>query len=218
MALIPKGEVQLRDDRIQRRWNVEVESFLLASYPVTQALYRAVVGGPPVDAASSQKPMVNISWHEAVSFCNMMSRAAGLSECYSFGEDGETVDCDWTAEGYRLPTEAEWQYACKAGTTGYQYDELDRIAWYSENSQGAPHEVGQKNPNPWGLYDMLGNVWEWCWDIYDKEVYGTYRIFRGGSWAEEARGCGATCRRRSHPTFKIDDLGFRLARPAVKRC
>lgn len=72
--------------------------------------------------------------------------------------------------------------------------------------------MGQKHPNQWGLYDMLGNAWEWCWDLYDEKTYGEYRIFRGGSWAEEARGCGATNRRRGHPTFKIDDLGFRLAK------
>jgi formylglycine-generating enzyme required for sulfatase activity len=122
------------------------------------------------------------------------------------------VNCNLGADGYRLPTEAEWQYACKAGTTGYRYGELDEIAWYEENSEGGVHEVGKKGPNAWGLHDMLGNVWEWCWDLYDEEVYGSYRVFRGGSWAEEDRGCGATCRRRSHPTFGIDDLGFRLAR------
>ncbi len=107
--------------------------------------------------------------------------------------------------------EAEWQYACKAGTSGYRFGEIDEIAWYSDNSEGRAHPVGTKTPNNWGLYDMIGNVWEWCWDLYDPEVYGTYRIFRGGSWAESERGCGATVRRRSHPTFAIDDLGFRLA-------
>lgn len=119
---------------------------------------------------------------------------------------------EWAADGYRLPTDAEWQYACKAGTSGYRYGQIDDIAWYADNSDGRIHDVGGKAPNPWGLFDMLGNVWEWCWDLYDEDMYGSYRILRGGGWAESERGCGATVRRRSHPTFTIDDLGFRLAR------
>ena len=155
---------------------------------------------------------MNVSWNDATAFCNRLSRESGLNEAYSFCDGGATIRCDFASNGYRLPTEAEWQYACKAGTTGYQYGEIDKIAWYHANSGDVIHEVGKKEPNAWGLYDMLGNVWEWCWDIYDEEVYGTYRVFRGGSWAEPDRGCGASCRRRSHPTFSIDDLGFRLAR------
>ncbi|WP_152495388.1 formylglycine-generating enzyme family protein, partial [Dehalobacter sp. UNSWDHB] len=89
---------------------------------------------------------------------------------------------------------------------------VNKIAWYKENSEGRTHEVGTKEPNAWGLYDMLGNVWEWCWDIYDEKVYGPYRIFRGGGWFDPERGCLATNRRRGHPTFRIDDLGFRLAK------
>lgn len=161
---------------------------------------------------NSNKPVVNISWNDAIIFCNLLSKKAGLKEYYSISEDGLIVSCNLDSNGYRLPFEAEWQYACKAGTTGYIYEELKEIAWYNENSSGHIHEVGKKEPNAWGLYDMLGNVWEWCYDLYDEQVYGSYRIFRGGSWAEAARGCGATCRHRSHPTFHIDDLGFRLAR------
>ncbi|OJG88606.1 hypothetical protein RV15_GL001791 [Enterococcus silesiacus] len=110
-----------------------------------------------------------------------------------------------------VPTDAEWQYACRSGTKGY-HGELDAIAWYQANSLGHVHAVGKRLPNSWGLYDMIGNAWEWCWDLYDEERYGTYRIFRGGSWATEARGCGTTSRRKSFPDFKIDDLGFRIAR------
>ncbi|MGM1047357.1 MAG: formylglycine-generating enzyme family protein [Bacillota bacterium] len=111
----------------------------------------------------------------------------------------------------RYPVTTSLYYAITNKSPNSFDGELDKIAWYNENSGGEIHEVGRKEPNAWGLYDMLGNVWEWCFDLYDEQVYGSYRIFRGGSWAEEARGCGASCRRRSHPSFRIDDLGFRLA-------
>ncbi|TYP74083.1 formylglycine-generating enzyme family protein [Paenibacillus methanolicus] len=213
MVPIPAGEVALRDDRIKRSWTEQVDAFMLAAYPVTNALFASVMPSPLRPKESSpDAPVTDVSWLEAIAFCNALSEREGLAPCYAIGEDGETVVWDRRAGGYRLPTEAEWQYACKAGTSGYRYGELDDIAWYSGNSEGGVRKVGGKKPNDWGLYDMLGNVWEWCWDIYDADVYGSYRVFRGGSWAEEARGCGATCRRRSHPTFRIDDLGFRLAR------
>ncbi|CAM4441357.1 formylglycine-generating enzyme required for sulfatase activity [Paenibacillus endophyticus] len=216
LVTIPGGEISLRDDRNKTRWTTELKSFQLAKFPVTVDFYRLVMNPssyPSTNASDGgDNPVVNISWNDAISFCNQLSIIAGLKECYSTSSNGETISFDGKADGYRLPTEAEWQHACKAGTTGYRYDELDHIAWYKENAEGSIHPVGKKAPNDWGLYDMLGNVWEWCWDLYDEQVYGSYRIFRGGSWAEAERGCGATCRRRSHPTFRIDDLGFRLAR------
>ncbi|MDH6670096.1 formylglycine-generating enzyme required for sulfatase activity [Paenibacillus sp. LBL] len=212
MVQIPAGEIQLRDDRIKTTWTAQVNSFLLAPVPVTAALYCSIMQQTGEHGDKPQAPIANVSWHDAILFCNTISQKSGLKACYSVSDDREQVICDRETDGYRLPTEAEWQYACKAGTGGYRYGELDQIAWYGENSEGMAHEVGKKLPNAWGLYDMLGNVWEWCWDLYDPEVYGPYRVFRGGSWAEEARGCGATCRRRSHPTFRIEDLGFRLAR------
>jgi len=245
MAEIPGGVIDLRDDRIKKDWRVSIEPFLVSKCPVTVELYHAVTHNTPYVFDSVQKPVVNVSWNDAIAFCNLLSREAGLKECYSrsketedvgvgdnrgigsirgirnVGGDGEdngdrgAVICDWEAGGFRLPTEAEWEYACKAGTTGYRYAEIDRIAWYHGNSDDEIHPVGLKEPNAWGLYDMLGNVWEWCWDVYDVEKYGSYRIFRGGGWAEEERGCGATSRRRAHPTFLIDDLGFRVVRSLV---
>jgi len=212
MVKIPGGEIELRDDRIKSKWKTEIRPFLLAQYPVTKGIYNTITNKSLNTFDGDLKPVVNISWNDAISFCNLLSQKAGLKECYSLSYDGESIICNWESDGYRLPTEAEWQYACKAGTTGYRYGELDKIAWYNENSGDEIHEVGRKEPNAWSLYDMLGNVWEWCWDLYDEQVYGSYRIFRGGSWAEVARSCGASCRRRSHPSFCIDDLGFRLAR------
>ncbi|MBJ7984061.1 MULTISPECIES: formylglycine-generating enzyme family protein [Bacillus] len=212
MVKVPTGEVVLRDDRIKKEWKVQVKPFLLAKYAVTMELYDAITNNTPNIFKYNNRPVVSISWNDAIVFCNLLSKKAGLKEYYSISDSGQIVSCNLGSNGYRLPSEAEWQYACKAGTTGYIYGELKEIAWYNENSDGHIHEVGGKEPNAWGLYDMLGNVWEWCYDLYDEKVYGSYRIFRGGSWAEGARGCGATCRRRSHPTFHIDDLGFRLAR------
>ncbi|ANC08267.1 MULTISPECIES: formylglycine-generating enzyme family protein [Bacillus] len=212
MVNIPAGEVVLRDDRIKKEWLVQIQPFLLAKYAVTTELYDAITNSTLNNFENNHKPVVNISWNDAIAFCNVLSKKAGLKEYYSISDGGQIVRCKLDSNGYRLPSEAEWQYACKAGTTGYTYGKLHDIAWYNENSNGHIHDVGQKEPNAWGLYDMLGNVWEWCYDLYDEKVYGTYRIFRGGSWAEAARGCGATCRRRSHPTFHIEDLGFRLAR------
>lgn len=112
----------------------------------------------------------------------------------------------------RLPVEAEWEFACRAGTLGPRSGDLDAVAWYRGNSDGGPHEVGVKTPNEWGLDDMLGNVWEWCWDLYDPEVYDTYRVLRGGGWSDEHWSCRASVRRRSHPTYRVDDVGFRIAR------
>lgn len=212
MITVPAGQITLRDDRKKTVWTVEVQSFLLAPVPVTEQLYFSVLQRDVTPPDRAQLPVVNVSWKDAVSFCNVLSQHYGLDPCYTFTDTDEEIAWDPEANGFRLPTEAEWQYACQAGTAGYRYGELEEVAWYSENSRGMAHEVGKKRPNGWGLYDMLGNVWEWCWDIYDKEVYGSYRVFRGGGWAEEERGCGATVRRRSHPTFHIDDLGFRLAR------
>lgn len=212
MVKVPGGEIELRDDRIKSKWEVEIRTFHLARYPVTVDLYNAITKKTTKSPEENHKPIVNISWRDAISFCNLLSQKDGLKDAYVINDDGEHIIWDRESNGYRLPTEAEWQYACKAGTSGYQYGELDKIAWYNENSGGDLHAVGTKEPNAWGLYDMLGNVWEWCWDLYDEQVYGTYRIFRGGSWAEEARGCGVSCRRRSHPAFCVDDLGFRLAR------
>jgi formylglycine-generating enzyme required for sulfatase activity len=206
---IPAGRVTLSDRRTHSSWSVELAPYRLAAVPVTQALYAQISGERPSKPADDRLPVVGVSWLDAVRFCNALSQNEGLACAYQL--DGEDVGRDATG-GYRLPTEAEWEHACRAGTTGPRYGALDDIAWHRGNSHERPHPVGGKQANAWGLHDMLGNVWEWCWDIYDAEVYGTYRVLRGGGWFDEPWSCRASVRRRSHPTLRIDDLGFRIAR------
>ncbi len=215
MVAIPAGKIELRDDRTQQQWAVALPPFWLAKFPVTQALYFEVLQTSPSTFQGSHRPVETVSWMDAVTFCNALSAQSGYAPCYKPDPASESIHFDATANGFRLPTEAEWEYACKAGTTGIRYGELDEIAWYKGNSEANTQDVGMKAPNGFGLYDMLGNVWEWCSDIYDATVYGAYRIIRGGGWSDEPRGCMATNRRRSHPVaFRIDDLGFRIARNA----
>jgi sulfatase modifying factor 1 len=212
LVAIPPGRVTLSDRRTQRSWSVELEPYELAVFPITQAWYAQVTGRRPSAAPGDGLPVEGVSWLDAVVFCNALSKREGLPPAYRLHADAEGVEWDACAHGYRLPTEAEWELACRAGTTGARYGPLDDIAWYRGNSHERIHDVGGKQANAWGLYDMLGNVWEWCWDVYDAEVYGTYRVLRGGGWFDERWSCRASVRRRSHPTFRIDDVGFRIAR------
>lgn len=211
MVAIAPGQVTLADRRTQRRWQVDVAAFELAKVTVTQALYAEVTGDWPSAAKGDHLPVESVSWWDAVRFCNGLSKRDGLTPAYQIGDE-ETVEWDRAAKGYRLPSEAEWEYACRAGTTEARYGPLDEIAWYRGNSGERIHDVGGKQPNAWGLYDMLGNVFEWCWDVYDAKVYGTYRVLRGGGWFDESWSCRASVRRRSMMTYRIDDVGFRLAR------
>jgi len=195
--------------------DVKINPFQIAKYPVTNQLYHRIVETEELDSSKQYQPIVNISWYDSIGFCNRISKYFGFTEYYSIDEDLSEVSINSDSNGFRLPTDAEWQYACKAGVESYQYSDIHQIAWHKGNSDNHLHNVGEKQANNWELYDMLGNIWEWTWDLYNQETYRTYRIFRGGSFAEEAKICGATTRRKSHPDFSIDDLGFRLARSIV---
>jgi formylglycine-generating enzyme len=212
LIFVPPGRATLSDRRTQRQWSVDLRPYRLGAFPVTQAQYAEVIGERPSTVDGARLPVESVSWWDAVRFCNVLSERDGLVPAYRVHDDGDGVEWDATADGYRLPTEAEWEYACRAGTPGPRYGRLNDIAWYRDNSHERAHEVGGKRPNAWGLHDMLGNVWDWCWDIYDAEVYGSYRVLRGGGWFDEHWSCRASVRRRSHPNLKLDDVGFRVAR------
>lgn len=201
----------ISDRRTQSSWIVHVEPFLLDTFPMTHATY-IEIAGISGELQIGRRPVQTVSWFDAIQFCNALSVHEGFTPAYAGGAQSEPVRWDERADGYRLPTEAEWEHACRAGTSGARYGELDDIAWHRANSHERAHDVGGKQPNAWGLYDMLGNVWEWCWDTYDTKVYGEYRVLRGGGWFDEHWSCRASVRRRSHPTYRIEDVGFRVAR------
>ena len=182
------------------------QGFFLGKYEVTQAEWRAEMGTNPAQFSSCGPncPVERVSWDDVQEFIRNLNAAVG-------------------EERYRLPTEAEWEYAARAGTSGDRYGNLDAIAWYEDNSGRRTHPVGQKEPNAWGLYDMLGNVWEWVGDWYGDYPggsvtdprgprSGSYRVVRGGSWFVGAGGCRASGRGNASPGIRARNLGFRLLR------
>lgn len=147
MIAVGPGEVALTDRRTRRSWTVELAPYLLAAVPVTQVRYAEVTGQSPSASRGDNLPVECVSWLTAVRYCNALSQRAALAPVYAMSADDEDVHCDVSADGYRLPTEAEWEYACRAGTIGARYGELADIAWYRDNALGAVHEVGGKQPN-----------------------------------------------------------------------
>ena len=207
---------------------VTVSSFYMGKYEVTQAEYQAVMGSNPSDFKGNNRPVENVSWYDAVEYCNRLSKKEGLTPCYS--GSGKNITCNWNANGYRLPTEAEWEYAARGGINkdDYKYsgsNDINEVAWYEGNSGGKPHDVGTKKANSLGIYDMRGNVNEWCWDWYDGGYYsksprinptgasaGSFRVRRGGCWYHDKTSIAERYFGFLDERFEID--GFRVVRSA----
>ena len=221
------------------------KKFMMMTTEVTQGQYKAVTGASPSNFTScgTMCPVENVTWHEAAAYSNALSSKAGLTGCYTCSGSGKSVSCTeatsyagqkvYTCPGYRLPTEAEWEFAYRAATSTAFYNggitsctgkdaNLDKIGWYCENSSGTTHPVGQMTANAWGLYDMAGNVWEWCHDWYGSYpssavtdpvgTSGSSRVFRGGGWSTYADRARAAFRYSFGPGGRSTSLGFRLVR------
>lgn len=239
MVLIPAGEFRMGstmyDDEKPPHTVRLSKAFYLGTTPVTQRQWQAVMGTNPSQFTGEDRPVEQVSWYDAVAFCIALSAREGLQPCYVMtdvqrGQDGIRAAAVRfvAAAGYRLPTEAEWEYSARAGSTAaycYGDDEqaLQHYAWYRANAGGTTHPVGKLRPNAWGLYDMHGNVWEWVQDWYATYASGTavdptgpatgaHRVDRGGSWYDGARLCRSANRRAGAPGIRFDNLGLRLLR------
>lgn len=238
MSMLPAGEFNMGSDQGRPdeapKHRVSLDAFLMDRCEVTQAAYEKHVIGNPSKYKDPKNPVERVRWVEAALYCNARSTEEGLKPCYN--ED--TFACDMSANGYRLPTEAEWEYAARAGTSddysfGSDQQKLGDFAWFKENANERTHPVGKKRPNPWGLYDIYGNVGEWCQDTYDGKFYvaspeknpcgatsGPQRTLRGGSFSSDAAHCRSATRAGEAPgnfadaCFARPDIGFRCVRKA----
>lgn len=187
--------------------SVTLSSYSIGETEVTQALWQAVMGSNPSYFSGSNKPVEKVSWDDCQDFIRRLNALTG--------------------ENFRLPTEAEWEYAARGGNKSREYkyagsNNIDNVAWYSDNSGSQTHNVATKSPNELGLYDMSGNVWEWCQDLYGiysgssqtnptGPTSGSYRVYRGGGWFGSAGNCRVSLRGRNNPAYCANFIGLRLA-------
>ena len=210
MVLISSGSFKMgskKGDKSERPIHlVKISTFLIGKYEVTQGQWRAVMGNNPSNSQKGEDyPVEQVSWNDVQEFIRKLNAMTGGK--------------------YRLPTEAEWEYACRAGTTGEHYGDVDFTAWYDRNSDFTTHPVGKKVPNDFRLFDMMGNVWEWCQDWYDDNYYskspesnpggpvsGGLHVYRGGCFGFDAEYLRSAHRHGGMPEYRYLDLGFRLAK------
>ena len=213
------GELGRYKDELIHKVNIS-KPFKIGKFPITQSQYKAIMGNNPSHFIGNNNPVENVNWYHAKEFCKQ------LNSLYKNKLPNGYI--------YDLPTEAQWEFACRAGTpTALNSGEnltssesycsnLDKVGWYIENSNNTTHSVGQKKPNAWGIYDMHGNVWEWCEDMYvDYPSYPvtdpvgqaniSYRIRRGGSWTSNAKYCRSAFRNYNNPNICDNNVGFRVA-------
>ncbi|AEE54382.1 formylglycine-generating enzyme family protein [Haliscomenobacter hydrossis] len=235
MVLVKGGAHEMREGKNTHR--VTLSDFYISSHQLTFEEYDAfckLTGRELTKDAGwgrGTRPVINVNWFDAIDYCNWRSQQENLKPVYNGGKDGFTAD--WSANGYRLPTEAEWEYAAKGGLSsrGFKYagsNNVDEVAWYGSNSGNKTQPVGQKKANELGLFDMSGNVQEWCWDWYEAYSnrafndprgpdFGMYRVLRSGSWFNSSDYCRVAHRDRNVPRRAGDDYGFRLARSVISQ-
>jgi sulfatase modifying factor 1 len=230
-----KNSDNAADNDEQKEHTVTVKDFEICKFEVTVWQWKEYVKAnklkmpvKPVWGWQDNYPINNLTWNEVIDYCNWLSKKENLDPVYT--QQGPNVSCDFTKNGYRLPTEAEWEYAAKGGKKSKETrysgsNNPNQIAWHKANSKASPHTIGTKLPNELGIYDMSGNVWEWCWDWYNKDYYtiednknpkgpvmGERKSVRGGSWDSKLNYMRPANRISTLPSKTHEFYGFRVAR------